>query len=87
MTQGFSVGDRVYHSGRQDFGNVTSIENEVVKVEFENPTPRGNRSIGEFDEVWFRTHPGWLKRASEELRHKHLEDHDVLVARGEAEPL
>ena len=60
MFHEFKVGDRVYHTDRQDFGAVTSLENATVQVTFDNPTPRGNRSIGEFDEVWFRSHPNWL---------------------------
>lgn len=58
----FRAGDRVHHVGRRENGTVLpSDTTSVVLVEFDNPTPRGNKSIGEFDEVWFNTHPGWLQ--------------------------
>lgn len=56
----FKVGDRVHHVGRKEDGMVTSVSNDVVCVQFDNPTPRGGVSRGEFDEVWFNTHRGWL---------------------------
>lgn len=62
MTQMFQAGDRVHHIGRKEDGTVLPFDLAgVVRVEFDNLTPRGNPSIGEFDEVWFNTHPGWLK--------------------------
>lgn len=61
MTQMFKAGDRVRHIGRNEAGTVLPFETAgVVRVEFDNPTPRGSKSIGEFDEAWFRIHPGWL---------------------------
>lgn len=60
--QMFKTGDRVHHTGRKEDGTVLSFDTTgVIRVEFDNLTPRGNKSIGEFDEVWFNTHPGWLK--------------------------
>jgi len=57
----FKAGDRVRHSGRRECGTVLeSNTTGVVRVEFDNPTPRGGKSVGEFDEAWFKTHPGWL---------------------------
>lgn len=61
---GFRVGDRVHHIGRAENGTVVSLANDTVHVEFDQPTPRGNKSIGEFDEVWFNTHKGWLRPAA-----------------------
>jgi hypothetical protein len=55
----FQVGDRVYHVGRKQFGTILEI-GTTVRVEFEIPMPSGGRSIGEFDEVWFNSHLGWL---------------------------
>ena len=57
----FKAGDRVHHIGLGEDGTVLDDTAGVVIVEFDNPTPRGNRRIGEFDEVWFNSHPGWLK--------------------------
>jgi hypothetical protein len=57
----FKAGDRVHHIGRRENGTVLPfITPEVVRVEFDNPAPSGRPSIGEFDELWFRTHPNWL---------------------------
>ncbi len=60
----FKAGDRVHHTGRKESGTVLDSPSDVVRVLFDNPTPRGNQSIGEFDEVWFNTHPNWLNRES-----------------------
>lgn len=58
----FKAGDRVHHIGRREDGTVIeSNTTGVVRVAFDNPTPSGNRSVGEFDEIWFNGHPGWLK--------------------------
>lgn len=58
----FKAGDRVHHIGRKEDGTVLSFDTAgVVRVEFDNPTPRGNKSFGEFDEAWFNAHPGWLR--------------------------
>lgn len=57
----FKAGDRVHHIGRKEDGTILPFDTTgVVRVEFDNPTPRGNKSIGEFDENWFRTHTNWL---------------------------
>lgn len=56
----FKVGDRVHHIGRKEDGTIIRVGDRVL-VEFDNPTPRGARSIGEFDELWFKTHHGWLQ--------------------------
>jgi hypothetical protein len=61
----FQAGDRVRHVGRQEDGAVLPFDTAgVVKVEFDDPTPRGNRSIGEYDETWFRIHPHLLQFVS-----------------------
>jgi hypothetical protein len=62
----FKVGDRVRHTGRQESGTVTSTENGCVIVEFDIPTPRGNKSVGNYDAVWFRTHPNMLNAATKD---------------------
>lgn len=57
----FKAGDRVRHIARKECGTVLESDRTgVVRVEFDNPIPSGSKSIGEFDEVWFRMHPGWL---------------------------
>lgn len=57
----FKAGDRVHHIGRKEDGTVLPFERTgAVRVKFDNPAPSGNPSIGEFDELWFKTHPGWL---------------------------
>lgn len=56
----FKQGDRVRHIDRNENGTVLWVHDGVVTVEFDNPTPRGSVSVGEFDEVWFKTHEGWL---------------------------
>lgn len=62
MAQMFKTGDRVHHVGRREDGTVLpDITIDVVRVQFDNPTPRGDPSIGQFDELWFDMHPGWLK--------------------------
>jgi len=61
MAEMFKSGDRVHHSGRDEAGTVLEfVAAGVVRVQFDNPAPSGKPSIGEFDEVWFRNHPGWL---------------------------
>lgn len=61
MSEVFKAGDRVHHIGRKEDGTVLPFDTTgVVRVEFDKPTSRGNKSIGEFDEGWFRTHPNWL---------------------------
>lgn len=60
MVPKFNVGDRVHHIGRRENGTVTGTGDRIV-VEFDNPTPRGNKSIGVFDDLWFRSHDGWLQ--------------------------
>lgn len=62
MTEMFKVGDRVHHSGRNETGTVLPFtETGVIRVEFDLPTPRHGRCIGEFDAIWFKSHPGWLR--------------------------
>lgn len=57
----FKAGDRVHHIGRKESGTVLPFDAAgVVRVEFDNPTPTGSKSIGEFDGGWFASHPGWL---------------------------
>lgn len=63
MVPRFKIGDRVYHIGRQETGTVIG-DGDCIIVEFDNPSPRGMRSIGEFDEMWFNSHDGWLQPAS-----------------------
>lgn len=58
----FKAGDRVHHTGRGEDGTILEFTSTgVVRVKFDKPAPSGNPSIGEFDHVWFATHPGWLK--------------------------
>ncbi len=33
-----------------------------MRVTFDNPTPRGRKSIGVYDSVWFKTHPNGLTK-------------------------
>ena len=54
------TGDRVLHIGRNETGTVTLLDDGVVQVAFDAPTPRGDVSIGKFDAAWFRMHPNWL---------------------------
>jgi hypothetical protein len=62
----FKVGDRVTHTGRQECGTVTGVEDGCVVVEFDNPTSRGYKSIGKYDAAWFRMYPrGLLAAASD----------------------
>lgn len=60
MIPKFNAGDRVHHRGRNEDGTIIRASDTLVVVEFDNQTPRGGRSFGEFDEVWFNTHEGWL---------------------------
>jgi hypothetical protein len=61
MPEMFKAGDRVCHIGRKEDGTVLPFDTAgVVRVLFDNPTPRGHKSIGEFDEAWFRIYPGLL---------------------------
>lgn len=64
-TPPFSVGDRVHHISRGEDGTVTSTDKGVLTVEFDNPSPSGGKSIGQFDECWFETHNGWLLAAAQ----------------------
>lgn len=58
----FRAGDRVHHIGRGEDGTVLpSTKTGVVRVEFDSPPPIGRKSIGEFDEVWARSHHDWLQ--------------------------
>lgn len=59
----FKTGDRVQHVGRGEIGTVTILQNGNVQVEFDNPTPRGHRSIGEYDKAWFEQYPNGLAAA------------------------
>lgn len=61
MLHSLMAGDRVRHIGRNEEGTVLPFDTAgVVKVLFDKPTPSGAKSIGEFDQVWFMTHPNWL---------------------------
>jgi hypothetical protein len=64
MEDKIKFADRVKHIGRDEEGKVVSIKNDGLHVEFEQKTPRGNASIGIFDEVWFRMHPDLLVNLS-----------------------
>lgn len=69
----FGMGDRVKHLSRNEEGCVNAIEDDGVHVLFDNPTPRGNKSVGIFDHDWFRAHPEILvnlsvKQATNEKR-------------------
>lgn len=61
----FKVGDRVRHVSRGERGTVTIVANGRCQVEFDNPTPCGNRSVGEYDANWFLTYPAGLVREPE----------------------
>ena len=56
----FSVGNRVYHASRHEFGTICAASVEMVEVEFDKPAPSGGPSVGRFDKNWFETHPNWL---------------------------
>lgn len=58
----FKDGDRVRHIGRHEDGTVKLLDNGSVQVTFDNLAPSGKPSVGEYDEVWFRTHPNWLQK-------------------------
>jgi hypothetical protein len=59
MTE-FKTGDRVRHTLRDELGTVEIVEDGVIKVTFDNPTPKGRPSIGMYDEAWFRICPKYL---------------------------
>lgn len=62
MSEIFKAGDRVHHIGRQENGTILPFNlTGVVRVEFDSLTPRLNPSIGEFDAIWFKSHPNWLQ--------------------------
>jgi hypothetical protein len=57
----FKEGDRVHHLSRDDNGTVLKFERPgEVRVKFDRASRPGRPDIGIFDEVWFKTHPGWL---------------------------
>ena len=65
MIPKFEPGQRVSHIGRKEDGTIIRASDRQVVVEFDNPTSRGGRSFGEFDEVWFDRHPDWLRKLDE----------------------
>jgi hypothetical protein len=56
----FKFGDRVKHLIRNEEGRVYAIEEDGLHIHFDNPTPRGNISVGIFDDDWFLSHPDVL---------------------------
>ena len=64
----FKDGDRVRHVSRNEVGTVKVLGNGNVQVTFDNPTPRGNKSVGEYDADWFRIYPNGLVLQSEAER-------------------
>lgn len=61
----FKTGDRVRHVSRGETGTVTILENGNVQVDFDLPTPKGNKSVGEYDPQWFRIYPNGLVPATD----------------------
>lgn len=51
----FSVGDRVRHKSGM-VGAVLNVLPDGVHVSWDN-----SRSVGIYDDLWFRGHPGWLQ--------------------------
>ena len=56
----FKPGDRVRHVSRDELGTVERVDDRV-HVRFDNPTPRGTVSRGEYDELWFSKYPSGLQ--------------------------
>jgi hypothetical protein len=74
------------HLSKDQIDNLPLTELEAV-VNSTNPTGRyGQEFIWARDELARRLLNG-ANYKTERARHRRLEDHDVLVARGEAEPL
>lgn len=67
MTE-FKTGDRVRHMSRGEAGTVTVRPNGDVQVDFDNPTPKGHKSVGIYDANWFRVYPGGLVAMNAEER-------------------
>jgi hypothetical protein len=55
----FKAGDRVTHP-RNGAGTVERVADQTVFVTFDRKT-KGRHWIGEYDALWFRTHPDWLR--------------------------
>lgn len=55
------TGYRVRHVSRDECGTVTILPNGNAQVIFDNPTPGGRVSIGEYDENWFKIYPNGLE--------------------------
>ncbi len=64
----FKTGDRVRHASRREVGTVTSLPNGDVQVDFDNPTPKGRKSVGIYDANWFRIYPNGLVALDAEER-------------------
>lgn len=56
----FQIGDRVKHILRSEEGTVQNCAEDGLHVLFDNPTPRGNQSVGIYDRQWFDSHPDLL---------------------------
>lgn len=54
------VGDRVRHVGRNEDGTVVNTIG-YIKVDFDKLSPRGHRSVGQYDEKWFAMYPRLLQ--------------------------
>ena len=57
---GFAAGERVYHPSMGE-RTVQRQEKGDVHVIFDRQS-RGEHLVGIYDENWFRTHVGWLKK-------------------------
>lgn len=58
--ENFKNGDRVRHISRDEVGTVKITEEGHVMVTFDNPTPRGTKSVGIYDYNWFEIYPNGL---------------------------
>jgi hypothetical protein len=56
----YQPGDRVKHLSRDEIGTVSILPNGDIQVDFDNPTPKGRKSVGIYDANWFRLYPNAL---------------------------
>jgi hypothetical protein len=60
-TTDFKSGDRVRHVPTQSDGVVTAVDQQGVHVSFDR-----TGTLGIYDDLWFRMHPGWLVQNAED---------------------
>lgn len=60
--ENFKDGDRVCHINRGELGTVKITDEGHVMVTFDNPTPRGAKSVGIYDYNWFEVYPDGLQQ-------------------------